>query len=125
MQIPVYLDRAGTTIDSVLKFDDSKHMTAALQSDICMGAILCTVGSRVLAASTKQVGVVHRPVNSAANFKVVCGVYHVQNVNAYDSRLKGWMLRFHGVATKHLKSYLGGFRAIGRATNGLLNPSLL
>ncbi len=35
------------------------------------------------------------------------------------------MQRFHGVATKHLESYLGWFRAIDRATNGLLNPSLL
>ena len=25
-----------------------------------------------------------------------------QNVNAYDSRLKGWMARFIGVATKYL-----------------------
>ncbi len=29
-------------------------------------------------------------------------VYHIQNVNAYDSRLKGWMHRFNGVATKYL-----------------------
>ncbi len=35
------------------------------------------------------------------------GIVHVQNVNAYDSRLKLWMKRFHGVATKYLESYLG------------------
>jgi len=35
------------------------------------------------------------------------GIYHVQNVNAYDSRLKSWMKRFHGIATKYLASYLG------------------
>lgn len=31
---------------------------------------------------------------------MVAGVYHVQNVNAYDSRLKSWIRRFHGVATR-------------------------
>ncbi|GLV12971.1 hypothetical protein Heshes_06550 [Alicyclobacillus hesperidum] len=27
-------------------------------------------------------------------------MYHIQNVNAYHSRLKGWMQRFRGIATK-------------------------
>lgn len=34
------------------------------------------------------------------------GVFHIQNVNAYRSRLKGWMRRFNGVGTKYLISYL-------------------
>ena len=88
-------------------------------------AILCTDGSRVLAASAKKMGVMHRPVNLAVGIRAVSGVYHVQNVNAYDSRLKGWMQRFQGVATKYLESYLDWFRAIDRTTSGLLNPSLL
>ncbi len=37
---------------------------------------------------------------------------HIQNVNAYDSRLKGWMRRFHGVATVYLSSYLGWRRLL-------------
>jgi hypothetical protein len=35
---------------------------------------------------------------------------HVQNVNAYHSRLKGWVGKFRGVAT----CYLGRFRALDR-----------
>ncbi len=108
-----------------MKSDDSKHVTAALKPVLCKDVILCTDGSRVLAAAAKGLGVMHRPVNLSAGIRVVGGVYHVQNVNAYDSRLKGWMQRFHGVSTKHLESYLGWFRAIDRATNGLLNPALL
>ncbi len=126
-QIPVLVsrDRAGATTDCVLKSNDSAHVTAALKPVLRKDIILCTDGSRVLAAAAKSMGVMHRPVNLAAGIRVVGGVYHVQNVNAYHSRLKGWMQRFHGVATKHLESYLGWFRAIDRATNGLLNPSLL
>jgi hypothetical protein len=48
---------------------------------------------------------------------VIAGVYHIQNVNAYDSRLKGWMHRFHGVATKYLENYLGWRRWLERWGN--------
>src|SRR5450830_970954 len=35
------------------------------------------------------------------------GAVHVQNVNAYHSRLRGWLSIFHGVATRYLSNYLG------------------
>ena len=35
-------------------------------------------------------------------------------MNAYDSRLKGWMYRFRGVATKYLGNYLGWHRMLDR-----------
>jgi hypothetical protein len=34
------------------------------------------------------------------------------NVNAYHSRLKQWLRRFNGVATKNLPHYLGWRRAL-------------
>ena len=36
------------------------------------------------------------------------GAWHIQNVNAYHSRLKPWMRPFNDVATKCLEHYLGG-----------------
>jgi hypothetical protein len=33
-------------------------------------------------------------------------IYHIQNVNNFQMRLKGWMQRFHGVATKYMNNYL-------------------
>jgi len=42
------------------------------------------------------------------------GSYHIQNVNAYISRLKRWMCRFNGVATRYLDNYLGWWRMIDR-----------
>ncbi len=40
----------------------------------------------------------------------------MNNVNAYHGRLKEWMRRFHGVATKNLPNYLDGTstRGVGR-----------
>jgi hypothetical protein len=37
---------------------------------------------------------------------------HINNVNAYHSRLKQWLARFNGVATKNLPNYLGWRRAL-------------
>jgi hypothetical protein len=61
-----------------------------------------------------RLAMTHRPVNLSAGIRVVSGVYHIQNVNAYDSRLKQWMRRFLGVATKDLQNYLGWRRWLER-----------
>ena len=37
---------------------------------------------------------------------------HINKVNAYRSRLKQWLNRFNGVATKNLPNYLGWRRAL-------------
>jgi hypothetical protein len=36
----------------------------------------------------------------------------VQNVNAYHQRLREWIARFHGVASRYLPNYLGWRRAL-------------
>jgi len=41
-------------------------------------------------------------------------IYPIQTVNAYDSRLKQWMKKFHGVATRYLGSYLGWHSMMNR-----------
>ena len=118
-QIPVLIcrDRAGETADFVLARADKEHISAVLKPILATDAILCTDGGRALGAAAREMGVTHRPVNLAQGVRVIAGVYHVQNVNAYDSRLKEWMNRFHGVATCHLANYLGWRRLIERCNN--------
>jgi len=53
------------------------------------------------------------------------GIYHIQNVNAYGSRLKGWMKPFNGVATKYLANYLGRHRALDRDAGSLAPTGML
>jgi hypothetical protein len=52
------------------------------------------------------VGITHRAVNLSAGMRVA-GALHLQNVNAYHSRFKQWLRRFHGVASHYLPNYLG------------------
>lgn len=55
--------------------------------------------------------------------RVLEGVFHIQNVNAYDSRLKTWMRRFNGIATKYLDNYLGWRRLLERYREAI-SPAL-
>lgn len=73
----------------------------------------------------KELDVTLKAVNLAAGVRVLDKVFHVQNVNAYDSWLKGWMDRFHGVATRHLASYLGWRRLLERYPGGLASRDVL
>jgi transposase-like protein len=113
-QIPVLIcrDRTGNTADFVLEKADKAHISAVLKPILASDAVLCTDSGKALGAVAREIGITHRPVNLAAGIRVVAKVYHVQNVNAYDSRLKMWMQRFHGVATDYLPNYLGWRRLI-------------
>jgi transposase-like protein len=126
-QVPVLVarDRAGATADFVLEANSKVQVVAALKPILAADAILCTDADGMLAAAAKEIGIAHRPVNVSAGQRVVAGVYHIQNVNAYDSRLKNWMRRFHGVATKYLDSYLGWFRTLDRSAGTGLKPARL
>jgi predicted house-cleaning NTP pyrophosphatase (Maf/HAM1 superfamily) len=88
-------------------------LTAATQV-IASDAVLCTDGSVSLRGAARLSGIAQLALNQSAGTRVLAGVYHIQNVNAYDSRLKNWMMRFHGVTTKYLNNYMGWRRVIER-----------
>ena len=88
-------------------------MAAALKPFVSADVVLCTDGSSVLAAAARTLGVEHHAVNLSAGVRVD-GAWHVQNVNAYHSRLKTWVRKFNGVATRYLENYLGWFRTLDR-----------
>ncbi|MDP2785161.1 MAG: IS1595 family transposase, partial [Sulfurimicrobium sp.] len=95
---------------------------AALKPFLAKDAVLCTDGSTTLAAAARDLGVEHHALNLSAGIRVD-GPWHIQNVNAYHSRLKTWIRRFRGVATRYLDSYLGWFRTIDRESAVGLKPA--
>ena len=110
----VVRDRSGQTADFRLEKLDAPHIIAVLRPLIEPDAILCSDGANVYKTFAREAGIAHRPINVQQGIRVVDGVFHIQNVNAYDSRLKTWMRRFHGVATKYLEHYLGWRRLLER-----------
>ena len=110
----VVRDRSGQTADFRLQNVDAAHITSVLRPLIDHDAILCTDGAAIYQKVARTMGLTHWAVNVKKGIRVVDGAFHIQNVNAYDSRLKQWMTRFHGVATKYLENYLGWRRMIER-----------
>lgn len=115
-QVPVLVlrDRHGATCDFQLAAASQLEEAPILDHFVAKDAVLCTDGGASLKVAARQMGIAHRPLNLSAGVRVLAKVYHIQNVNAYDSRLKNWMQRFHGVATKYLKNYLGWRRGLER-----------
>ena len=107
-------DRSWATADFLLEAVSKDCLSEVLKPRLSADAILCTDGSAAMAATAKELGVHHEAMNLSAG-ESKRGPWHIQNVDAYHGRLKGWMYRFRGVATSYLESYLGWFRAFDRA----------
>ncbi len=118
-QVPVLIvrDRSGATADFMLDAIDKKAIEPPLRTVLEKDVIFCSDGAAVYRSVARSLGITHRPVNLAAGVRVIAGVYHIQNVNAYHSRLKQWMKRFHGIATQYLENYLGWFRWLDQQEN--------
>jgi transposase-like protein len=115
-QIPVLVvrDRSTATTDAVLAKADTEAVTAVLAPVLDADAVLCSDGNAIYRGFAERAHIAHTPVNLSAGIRVVDHAFHIQNANAYHSRLKGWMVRFHGVATKYLPNYLGWRRCLER-----------
>jgi transposase-like protein len=108
MCILVARDRTGQTLDwvpgkgPVTRKQLHEHLKERLQPDV----LLVTDAHAAYRAFAREAGITHEAVNLQAGIRVR-GAIHVQNVNAYHSRLRGWLQPFRGVASRYLGNYLG------------------
>lgn len=125
-QVPVLIarDRMGNTANFVLESVTAQEIRTVLRPILPADTVLCTDGGTALAAAARHLDVEHHPINLSAGIRVQ-GAWHVQNVNAFGSRLRSWMIRFKGVATKYLANYLGWFRALDRSPGFSPDPAQL
>ena len=113
-QIPVMVarDRSGATVDAVLPRLDAASITKALGHVIARPAELCCDGGPAITAFARRAGLTFHVLPAPGIPKPQAPDLHINNVNAYHGRLKEWMRRFHGVATKNLANYLSWRRTI-------------
>lgn len=125
-QVPVLVarNRTGQMTDHILITGNKQGLLAVLPTAIAPDAVLCTDGSAMLASAAKALGLEHHALNTLRGERKR-GAWHVQNVNAHHSRLKGWIARFNGVATSYLPNYLGWFRALERNAQVETGPASL
>jgi transposase-like protein len=113
-QIPVLVvrDRHGSTTDAVLPKLNRVSITTALGGVVTPANDFCCDGGSAIVAFARKAGIPTHilPVPGKPNAKAPD--FHINNVNAYHGRLKEWLRRFHGVATKNLPNYLGWRRTL-------------
>ena len=114
-QVPVLIarDHHKATTDQILPNRSAVSIGAVLEPILDRSSILVSDATAAYGAFANKISVVHVALNLSAGERT-WGTYHIQNVNNYCSRLKNWMRRFNGVATKYLASYLGWHRQIDR-----------
>jgi len=125
-QVPVLIarDRNKATTDRILADRSERSISAALEPVVAKSAVLVSDGAHAYRAFANRASLAHVALNLSAG-EHSWGIYHIQNVNNYGSRLKGWMRRFNGVATKYLDSYLGWHRANDREGDALCASRML
>lgn len=106
--ILVARDRSGKTLDFVTGTGPvtKKQLRRCLPHVIDKDTLLVTDSNAAYRYFAREAGITHQAVNLRAGVRVK-GALHVQNVNAYHSRFRGWLAHFHGVATHYLPNYLG------------------
>lgn len=107
-QVPVLVlrDRSGATADGVLESLKVAEFYRVLTPVVAKDAVLVSDGARAYASFAAENAMGYEALGASKGERSR-GVFHIQNVNACHSRLKTWMRRFNGVATKYLPSYLG------------------
>lgn len=113
-QIPVIVarDRHGATTDAVLPKLNRVSITAALGGVVTPVNEFCCDGGSAIVAFARKAGIPTHILPAPGKPNPQAPDFHINNVNAYHSRLKEWMRRFHGVATKNLPNYLGWRRTL-------------
>lgn len=72
-------------------------------------SMVCSDANGTWRVFSEERGIEHKELNLKRKRRVIKKIFHIQNVNAYHSRLKEWIQRFKGVATKYLDNYLFWF----------------
>ncbi len=103
-------DRQDCTVSEVTGFGHvtAKQLQGALNSYL-QNCILCTDAASAYGAFTKANNIPLQILNAKRGVHKH-GIYHLNNVNAYHSRLKRWLRPFNGVSTKYLPNYLVWFQ---------------
>ena len=101
-------DRNGQILSQVA----GKGRVTATELDGVLGeyldnsALLCTDTATNYKKFAIMKGLQHEAINISKKEYKRKGIYPIQHVNGYHKRLKKWVDRFQGVATKYLDNYL-------------------
>jgi hypothetical protein len=103
------MDRTGNLITELICKGRMKHtdlerlFTGRIEGE----AILCTDSHKSYIQFAQNLGIELQQIKRGKHKE---GIYHIQHINSFHSKLKKWMDRFNGVATKYLANYMYWFK---------------
>jgi len=100
-------DRRGVTSDAVLPKSNRVSITAAPDVVVTPAAEFCCDGGTAIVACARKAGLPAHILPAPGKPNSKAPDFHINNVNADHGRLKEWLGRLHGVATKGLSNRLG------------------
>ena len=110
--IPVATDRGGATLSRTLAKLDADSVKRALAPVIAPDALLVSAAGRCHRPAAAALGILHESVTRSAGERVR-GAMHIQTATSHHSRIKGFLRRFRGIATKCLDSCPRRFHLVG------------
>ena len=122
--LPCAVDRKGKAVSKVAKQGkcSAEAVKAVLGGHVSAEATLCTDGDTSYRRFAKGNG--NALVQIKGGKGSVKGIYHIQHLNAYHSRLKTFLARLKGVSTKYLNNYLTWVNVLEGVCGGLAQKAL-
>lgn len=107
--IATAIDRQGNLIMELLCRGRMTHQELERLYDGRVGdnSIFCTDSHKSYVQFAKDFSLEHKRIQRGKHKE---GIYHIQHINAVHSKLKKWMNKFNGVATKYISNYLYWFK---------------
>ena len=118
-------DRHGRTTDAVLPRLNRASIAAALDGVVTPASQFCCDGGKAIVAFARKAGIPTYILPAPGKPDPRAPQFHINNVNAYHGRLKEWLRRFHGVATKNLSNYLGWRRTLEAMGQGASSDAII
>ena len=112
-QVPVSVaaERSGRTVSAVLPAVTAENLRAIIEQVVDRDIILVSDGHRAYPPCAAAMGIRHEPLNVSGGERVR-DAFHIRTVNNRHSRLKAFLRRYRGIATKYLDNYLRWFHSI-------------
>lgn len=103
--VPCAVDRNKNVYGKITNLGRVKtnHLNILFNDRINKNSIICSDSNSAYRKFSAEINCKHIEIKSDKHRK---GIYHMNHINAYHSRLKTFLRKFNGVATKYLNNYI-------------------
>jgi transposase-like protein len=123
-RVPVVLarDRHGIAKDSVLPDHSTAALKLAVSASLGKNTVVCLDRRMEMIAFAKACNTPFKLMAQGKSVHADDPIFHTCTILGYHQRLREWLARFNGVATKYLPNYLA-WRQIYERPHAILTPT--